>query len=440
MDKKYYIIGGVIILLLILAGVFFFSSPSTPGGNGGNGGNGGRIELVWWKPFEDTENVQELINDFQTTYKNISVTFVKKDIVDYEKDLIDALASGTGPDIFSIHNDWLPKHSGKILPMPESMGNVRAYNEAFVDVASADFIKDNRIYAVPLAVDLLGLYYNKEILGSAGISQPPKTWDELVKAVESITRVNRPGTFTRSGIAMGTSNNVNRAVDIVTLMMLQSGTTFYSDDYSRALFDQSEINPSTNRAFFPAGMALEYYTQFANPAKTSYTWNTKSDFSVDAFTQGKVGMMINYSYMMPVIKDKAPNLNWGLAPVPQTSLDANKINFANYWGESVARNSKNAEAAWQFLAFISSKPQLEKYYSKHKQVSSRKDILSSQIGDTEIGALAENALTAKSVYKKDVEVFERVFTDLIDSVILRNTRPEEALKQAVEQINLSLTK
>ncbi|MEO8065889.1 MAG: extracellular solute-binding protein [Candidatus Doudnabacteria bacterium] len=434
MEKKYYILGGVLILLLILAGVLFFftgSKPTTPKNNG-------KVTLVWWKTFEDTENVQDLINDYQTANKNVSITFVKKDPSDYEQQLVNAIAAGTGPDIFSIHNDWLPKHQDKITPAPDSLMNVRSYKDNFVDVSTSDFVKDNKIYAVPLAVDLLVLYYNKDILGSSGISQPPATWPELVADVQKITKVDSPGTFSRSGIALGTSSNVSRAVDILNLLMLQNGTNFYSPDFNSATFDQTLTLPNSSESFNPGATALAFYTQFANPAKVSYTWNAKSNFSIDAFTQGKVAMMLGYQYMEPMVRSKAPTLNWDVSGIPQVSTTATKVNFANYWGETVSKSSKNTAAAWDFLNFITSKQELTKYYAKHKLVASRKDILPFQILDTDLGAFAENALTARSVYKKDANLFEGVFAKMIDDVILRNFQPQEALGNAVQQINLNL--
>ena len=435
-NKKYYIIGGVLALLLILAGVLFFTTGSKSPGTNTNG----KIELVWWKTFEDTNNIQDFITDYQKLHKNVSITYVKKDVSTYENELVDSLAAGKGPDIFSIHNDWLPKHIDKLSPEPSNLMSVRTYSDTFVDVASSDFIKDSKIYALPLSVDLLGLYYNKDILGSVGIAQPPTTWPELVSDVEKITKVSNPGAFSRSGVAMGTSSNINRSVDILSLLMLQNGTKFYSDDLNTATFDQSQNDPTTNQSINPGAIALQFYTQFADPAKASYTWNTKSDASVDAFTQGKLGMMISYQYMQPTIKARGPNLNWGLAAIPQTSTDATKVNFANYWGEGVSKQSKKAAVAWNFLNFISSKTELQKYYAKHKQVSSRKDILPTQISDTEIGSFAENALTAKSVYKNDANIFESVFGKMIDDVILRNFKPENAIQNAAQQINLNLQK
>ncbi|MBX4186751.1 MAG: extracellular solute-binding protein [Candidatus Doudnabacteria bacterium] len=434
MAKKYYIIGGVFVLLLILAGAFFTSGKVKPKPSNE------KIEITWWKTFEDSENAEVLIRDFETANKNVSVNFVKKDSADYEHVLVDALASGSGPDIFSIHNDWLPKHADKIAPIPDATLGLRTYKDSFVDVAYSDFVKDNKVYAVPLSVDVLALYYNKDILGSAGISQPPATWPELVSDVQKITKVSKNGVFSRSGIAMGTSTNVNRAVDILTLLMMQNGTKFYTDDFSSAAFDQSQSVSGSQQGFNPGATALTFYTQFANPSKTSYTWNVKNDFSVDAFTQGKLGMMISYQYMEPLIRAKAPNLNWDVAVAPQISDDSTKVNFANYWGEAISKDSKNQVAAAEFLRFISSKDELVKYYAKHKLVASRKDILPSQLSDTDIGIFAESALTAKSVYKRDANVYESVFSKAINDVILNSLEPEEALRNAVQQINLSLQK
>lgn len=429
-EKKYYYIGGALALLLLLGGALLFK------GGGANLSNK-PVELVWWKTFDDSANVQDIIDAYQAARKNVKITFVKKDIVDYEKNLIDALASGTGPDIFTIHNDWLPKQFDKISPMPETAMTIRQYKDTFVDVAAADFIKDNRIFALPMGIDVLAAYYNKDLFNSANIFAAPKTWPELVEIVDKLTIVGKPGSFTRSGVSLGISGNINRAVDILTLLMLQNGTKFYADDFRSVNFNQQSFGAEK---FNPGVTALEFFTQFANPGKTTYTWNSKSDFNIDAFTQGKLALMFGYSYLRPAIRDKAPNLNWEVAAIPQTAEDAPRVNYANYWGETVSRTSKNPAAAWEFLKFVTQKDNLQKYYAKRKQPSSRKDILAEQARDPELGVFAENALSARSVYKKDAAVYENIFNNMIDDVILRNFTASEAIQNAASQMNLILQK
>ena len=91
--------------LLLLAVLF------TAASCGGGGGGGQAVELVWWKPFDDPRFIEPLIQEFQKTHPNVRVKYVQKNIETYEDEVLQALAAGNGPDIFSIRNDWLPKSS-----------------------------------------------------------------------------------------------------------------------------------------------------------------------------------------------------------------------------------------------------------------------------------------------------------------------------------------
>jgi multiple sugar transport system substrate-binding protein len=429
--KKYLFIGGGIaaIVLLILVSVILVGNP-------GQKQNQDQVELVWWKTFQDQSDIAPLIEEYQKIRPNVTIKYSKKNIVDYEQELVNAIASGNSPDIFTIHNDWLAKHQDKMAPMPSGLMTERQYRETFVDVASFDFVKNGQIYAIPLAVDVLAMYYNKDILASAGIFTPPTTWPEVVSAVQRMTQLDGSGNFTRSGVAMGTSGNVNRAADLLMLLMLQNGTQFYNSTNTSATFNQQ--TRIDNQSINPGALAAEFYTQFANPSKRAYTWNNRADNSVDAFAQGKLGMMFSYSYMIPTIKDKAPNLNWGVAPVPQVDNSGLKVNFANYWGEAVSKTSTKQQYAWEFLNFVAQREVLSRYYEKVKAPAARKDMLSLQSSDVELGVFADNAGTAKSVYKPDAGQFESIILKIIDDIVLRGVLPEKAVSDAVSQVNVLL--
>ena len=76
----------------------------------GGGGNQQPIELTVWKPFEEQEALSPIFESYRKLHPNVNFHYVKKDVATYENELVNALASGTGPDIFSIHNDWLPQY------------------------------------------------------------------------------------------------------------------------------------------------------------------------------------------------------------------------------------------------------------------------------------------------------------------------------------------
>ena len=387
--------------------------------------------LNFWDPFENSQNLQAIFSAFQQKNPNVQIVYTKKDINTYSEDLINALASGTGPDIFSINNAWLPQYIDKVTPAPDKLWTFKDYKDAFVDAAINDFTVSQKIYGVPLYVDSLALYYNKDILGSAGIATPPKTWAELALDVQKIRRSDKTGYFTLSGLAAGTNTNVNRAVDILYLFMLQKGVVPYSTGGNRPTFSQNLYKDGNN--INPGLEGLNFYTSFANPSSPNYNWNSRSDYSIDAFTNGRAAFLLSYSYTANTIRQKNPNLNFDVASVPQPNLDDPSVNFANYWGETVSKQSKNGDAAWAFLKYLSSKETLDKYYVKHKQPSSRKDLIALQIQDPDIGVFANANLTAKSFYKPNQEKLDGIFGKMIDNIILNGLSAQEALNQASQQ-------
>lgn len=397
-------------------------------------GSAGQVTIKIWKTFEDSDNLQALFDAYQQKHPNVQIIYTKKNVDNYEANLVDALASGSGPDIFSIHNDWLPRYLDKIAPAPDKTFLFKDYKDAFIDTVVQDFTKDNKIYGTAMAVDSLGLYYNKDIIGSAGIAVPPKTWDELSAQVQRLKKSDGKGYFTRSGVAIGTSSNVNRAVDILYLLMLQKRAVPFNADGTEPLFNQ-DISVSGNR-INPGQAALDFYTSFANPASLNYNWNARSDYSIDAFANGRAAYLYSYSYTRQSLLQKNPNLNFDVAPVPQPDLDNPAVNFSNYWGEVVSKQSKNQAVAWDLLKFLTSKDSLDKYYAKNKQPSSRKDLIQVQINDPEIGVFAHANLTAKSFYKPSQSKIDEIFARAIDNVILNGVSVNDALNQAEQQASV----
>jgi ABC-type glycerol-3-phosphate transport system substrate-binding protein len=426
--NKIYIIGGVVILIAFVGiMVSLFKSPSS------TVNTTKPFKLTVWGTVEDTETMSPLISAFQLKYKNAQITYTQKNFDTYETDLLNALAAGTGPDVFAIHNDWLPKYKDKLTEAPKEAFTPKNYRDAFMDVASDDFVLNSKVYAAPITIDSLALYYNRDILGSAGIAVPARTWEELKNDTKKITDLGDGSFIRRSGVALGTSSNIKRAVDILYLFLLQNKAVPYSPDHSQPTFDQA-VSDNKGNPSFPASDALTFFTSFSNPSSDVYTWNVKSNYSVDAFANGELGYMYGYSYLKSTIAQKAPNLNYDIAPAPQPKTGGNLVNYADYWGFAVSKQSKVAPSAWTFISEITSKPSLKAFYTKHLVPTSRKDMVSDQV-DTEVGMFASANLTAKSFYKKDAVKVDSIFSDLINDVVLRGKSIEESIATASQKVS-----
>lgn len=412
------------------------------------------VTLQFWSVFDDSAVYEPIINSYRQQNPHVTIEYRKLTINEYESTVLNALAAGKGPDIWSIHNTWLPKHQEKLAPAPADQLNLQSYQDTFVQVAEDDFtriikefnpqtgLEEDKalIYALPLAVDTLALYYNQDLFNSASIVEPPADWTELMRAVRQITIKNDFDDINLSGIAMGTASNVNRAPDLLSLLMLQNGTDMTNAEGTQALFNRSKVDSNTGEEFFPGLDALRFYTQFADPRKEVYTWTPTKANSIDAFAEESAAMMINFSYQRENLFAKAPKLNYKVAPVPQIEGTTKEVNYANYWGQAVSGTSENQAEAWKFLIYLAGKEQAGSYLTSTSRPAARRDIISDQLQDPFMGIFAAQALTARSWTQTDSAAIDGVFNQMIDSVSLGETEDEEALNTAAQQTTAILNK
>ncbi len=450
------------------------------------------VDLEIWGLFDDSDVFTKAIQEYKERNSRVGTITYKKMLVNsYENDLWDAMASGRGPDIFLVHHTWLEKHIDKLQPAPAEITasdgkkapfvTPRKIEDYFPDIVQKDFVKDSQVYAIPLSVDSLALYYNKDLLNQEGISRAPKTWEEFDSAVQKITKIDSFGNITVSGAAMGLSSDrpenpgggkINRATDILTLLMMQAGAEMYDSERKLAKFAEFPDSFS-GREKSPGRMALEYYTKFSNLNSAQYSWNAQMHNSIDSFIEGKTAMIINYSWLIPRIADKAPKLNFGVAPVPQNKDQSGKginVNFANYWGlavsrnkiittedgqKAVATNDQRIVEAWKFLAFLTMPPDeispfiakartqdsasfdpAAQYAETQKKPAARRDLIEKQKDDILLSSFAQGNLIARSWPEPDNLAVEKIFDEMIDDVALRNENSEEVVRQAQNSVNL----
>lgn len=421
------------------------------------------INLVYWRVFDDESSMGEIINAYNLLHRNITITYRKLRYEEYENELINALAEDRGPDLFSIQNTWTRKYQNKIAPLPKTITmpyevitgtikkettielrtnpalSLRELEANFVDAIPYDTVIDNQIYGLPLALDTMVLFYNKELLNNAGIPQPPTTWSEFRDQVKKITKQDRKGNLIQAGAAIGTNKNINRGTDILSLLMLQNGTVM-ADENGYPKF--GEIPPmQADKSYVPAEEALSFYTDFSNPAKEIYTWNDLMPNALETFLSGNVAFFFGYSYDIPTIKARAPKLNWSITKMPQIEGNQKEINYANYWNEVVSKKSQHINEAWDFIQFATRAENDIKYLNVTGKPTALRSLIPKQLEDINLNSFASQVLTAKSWYRgQDAVAAEKIFGDMIDSVVQGLATPHEAIGLAVSKVNQTIIK
>ena len=428
-----------------------------------SGPEGYNLNLEVWGPTDDSYAYSEINKAYKDANPFVNVVEYKRVLVDeYKRDLLSALATGSGPDVFLIRNTWIPEFLDKIAPVPlEQIVDIATVEKEFVDVVAKDVIVDGQIYGLPLSVDSLALYYNKDIFNFEGLTQPPATWDEFLAISQRLTEKNALGSITRSGSSLGTAKNINRSTDILNLLFLQFDTKLEFTTREKA--SQSSILGSKGQE------ALNFYLQFSDINSPYYTWNLREDYSIDAFQEGDLAMMLNYSWHYDTIKRKNPRLNFAIAPIPQRGQSGEKINYPNYWLFVVAK-SKKAQGeidpsyadqarileSWEYVRYLTlhkggeqlftnivSKNQkaisigidpAKEYAAKTKTPAARRDIIESQKNDPILGPFVEGNLIARSWIQYDADSIEATMAEIIDDVHSGKLVDMEAIRRIEERI------
>lgn len=438
-------------------------------GCGGSGDTGATMEdvtLKYWRVFDNDDAFEEIIDAYTTLHPNVEIEYKKLRYDEYEDELVRAFAEGEGPDIFSVHNDSMNEYKSLMMPMPasttvtylEQRGTVRKetvvvsktettmsqkqLKDAFVDAVVDDVILDyqpdpeveaeERIFGLPLSVDTLVLFYNKDLLNAAGIAEAPQTWNAFQEAVVKLTDIDETGLIRQSGAAIGTSRNVERASDILSVLMMQNGTDM-TDERGRVAFHT--IPDDAPRDVFPGLDAVSFYTDFANPTKEVYTWNDTFPDSFTAFANGQTAFFFGYSYHIEQLATSAPKLNYAIAKLPQIE-NGREANYANYWIETVSKDTESEDWAWDFVQFAAEKENVDSYLAAAQKPTALRALINGQLSDEKLGPFAEQLLTAESWYHgNDATAMEEAFKDLIDLMLTGTDEPERAIEQAARVVS-----
>ncbi len=274
-----------------------------------------------------------------------SVSYVKKDPATLPSDIAIAIATGASPDLILASQEELHPLEKFISPISTSVISANTFVSTFIDEGRIFMAPGGAgYYGLPFLVDPLVLYSNRSILSSNGVAQPPTTWEALTGLVPHFTVLTPSRQITRGLIALGAYNNVHNARGILSTLFLQQGISITSYSSSATLVSNLGQSSSNNSR---GTSVLGFYTQFADPSKVSYTWNTSLSNSTQMFLSGDLTLYFGYASESRYLQSANPNLNFTVSPVPQSQTSTTKGVYGLLYAFMIPRGVKNANGAIQ---------------------------------------------------------------------------------------------
>lgn len=321
--------------------------------------------ISYWRPKGQSEAYYTAYSKFAEKHPEAKFVFRTIDEDKYEKELVDALAKGQGPDVFALRSDKLIKHKAKLYPAPEVYIDVNSYINNLGKSIVSDLYFDNKLYGLPMEVESLSLFINPNLLkDKISNNGMPLSWNRLIELAKNNTKFEN-GKMIQSGLAIGSGQNVDISEDILSLIMLQKETQMTTPDHRQAAFHLFKM--VDNKDLYPGREALQFYADFANLKSDHYTYDPALGNSLVAFTKGKAAMMLNYPSMMNFLNDTMADVedvrigqapNFWTVDFPTTENRAgvvsDPIDYLRYYTEVVNVNSKNRDFVWSMLDEFSS--------------------------------------------------------------------------------------
>jgi len=412
------------IILLVIFGVFILIAVAVFSLYRGGGSSSATV-VVWGDiPSYDFEAF--LTNAGLNQDNSLVIKYVAKSPEVLESDFTEALARNVGPDLIILTQDKIWKEKDKLLPIPYKSVSERDFKDTFVEEGEL-FLTPEGVYALPLSLDPMVLYYNRDILSTAKIANPISYWDEIYDAASSLSQKDPAGNILRSAIALGEASNIPNFKSIISLLMLQAGTPITTLTANGL---KPELTSRYDFPVIPGESALDFYTQFSNPTRVYYSWNRSLVDAQTHFTSGDSAYYLGFASELRVLRNKNPTLNFGVALVPQSRVSNRSITFGKLRGIAISRGTTQAGPALDAVVRLVSNNSSLALSSVLVLPSPRRDILSVRPDDAIFSVFYDAGLQSKGFLDPDINVTKSIFREMIESVTSGRARTTQAVTKA----------
>lgn len=417
------VLGVCVALTLIGVGVFASSGGLTGGSEVG--------PVVIWGTLE-SDQMQALLDALRSTDKTFrDVTYIEKQASTYTADLINAMAAGRGPDLFLVSQTQVYAFGDKILLIPYGEVSQGSFSSSFVNEAEL-FLTPGGILALPFTIDPLVMYWNRNLFASAGVANPPQYWNDFLDLAPKISTLDGTSAVKRSAVALGTWSNIANAKEILSTLFLQAGDPIIvqrEDGFEVTLGTRAE-----GRATDPASSALRFYTEFANPSKTTYSWNRSLPRSNDMFASGDVAVYFGFASELNIFAARNPNLNYAVATMPQIEGSNSRATFGRIVGMAIPRTSSNAPGALEVAKKLSAAASINILSQITGLPPVRRDVALDTSQNPAMAVFQQSALVARGWLDPSPTATNLVFQSMIESVISGKEEPGAAVGNAAREL------
>ncbi len=290
----------------------------------------------WGDPGELPPN-DEVIAAFEAAHPEIQIKTEHAPWSSYFDRIQTEMAGGAAPDVMFLTN--VPSYAarGVLEPLDALIAADSFPVENFAPGSLQIFSYDGETFGFPRDNDTTVLYYNQDLFDEAGLAYPDDSWHwaDLKAAAEALTKQDDRGRTVQYGLALEKNK--------YPMWVNQNGGSVFDDPFNTTKFTMA--SPEGIAAIqFVADMIL------VDKSVPSFDAMNQLGSTTELFSTGRVAMVMTNAARIPTFAQAG--FRWNVAPLPMgpTGIRANSLGGAGY---VMSSSSKNKDAAWTFLKFVS---------------------------------------------------------------------------------------
>ncbi|MEE6296599.1 ABC transporter substrate-binding protein [Georgenia wangjunii] len=152
------------------------------------GGGGGDVTLTWWHNSNSDPGkayYEEVAADFEAANEGVTIEISALAHEDMLTRLDAAFQTGDAPDVYMERGGGeLASHVEAGLTM--DLSEVAAEEIEMIGPSVAGWQYEDKTYALPFSVGVVGFWYNTAMFEEAGITEAPETMDDFYAAIDAL--------------------------------------------------------------------------------------------------------------------------------------------------------------------------------------------------------------------------------------------------------------
>lgn len=311
-----------------------------------------REHVTFWCSYTNTDEVatvQSVVDAYNASQDKYEVEMVSSGS-DIQK-IIVAIANGEGPDAYQVSNSNLISlvANGLLAPLTpyieaESF-DLGAYSTRSIDAVSID----DQVYGLPFGINIIQMFYNKDLLAAHGYSEPPQTWEELYEMAIAVTTLDENGNIDVLGYPCFPFASARQE------LIYGFGGRWWAED-------GVTLTPNSQGVLDSLNMNVAYRKEYGIDKVQTFlaTANTNRYTEQDMFFAGKQLFRLDGPWLATMIEEYNPDVNYGVTMVPGTKEHPEYRGSSRFEATaiSIPVNAEHKEGAYDFIKYYTASKDL----------------------------------------------------------------------------------